>query len=397
MIVVLVGLFSPHKSADEPLLKRWADASFFERIRAGSLTQNREHRELSELRENFLINEKIQDPLLREEFEQSGLAHLLAISGGQTAPAAATISLLMLMLIVLCARRFKTRNTFKWLMILRLIAGFFHTLVIFFLVGLYQSSGALTRALSGHLTLCARSILLLSFDGRSKNSGNTRSLMLASPWCLGWILLENPVRDLSFLLSALGALTSVFVSQLLALLIRTESVHLLPLPRCESAFGKFFSSPLSLSLSLAIVSVSLTSALMSLLTIPFWPAGNIFQKVLANVLAGPCVMFIITPAALGICVSVLLGSAGLALLCHEVLHWGLEMLLLIARTFANPVDQSGQQQSLKFLFTAGISPSVVIACEILILSILTELLRTRLGETQGLRLPDADNRVSAFT
>jgi hypothetical protein len=396
IVVVVAGLVLPYKSETEPLLKRWADSPFFAQIRAESLTHNGQHAALDELRENFLINEKIKDPLLREEFEQSGLAHLLAISGGQTAPAAAAISFFMLMIIVACTRTLKNESSLKWLAGLRLATGLLHTLVIFFLVGLYQSSGALTRALANHITLCARSLLLFTVNDRHNNCGKTRGLMLASPWCLGWILLQNPVRDLSFLLSALGALTSLFVSQLLALVIRADSTETLPLPGSSRLLGKYLFAPVSMKISMAIVSVSLTSALMSLLTIPFWPAGNILEKVLANILAGPCVMFIITPAALGICVSVVFELAGLGFACHAMLRCGLEILLYTARTFGNPVDQVNQQQSAEFFASMGVSPSVVIACEILLLSVLTEMLRTRLGETENLLLPRADKRVSAF-
>lgn len=396
VIVIAAGLIAPQKTAREPPLKRWADEPFFAHIRIESLARKGQDAEIDELRENFLINEKIQDQLLREEFEQSGLAHLLAISGGQTAPAAATISLLILLLTVACMRSLKLQNAFKWLMGLRFASGLLHTLVIFFLVGLYQSSGALTRALANHLTLCARSLLLLSCDGRHKSTGKTRALLLASPWCLGWLLLHNPVRDLSFLLSALGALTSVFVSQLLALLIRIDHTRTMPKPDNSPLPARFISTPAFLNISLSIVSVSLTSALMSLLTIPFWPAGNIFEKVLANIIAGPCVMFIITPAALGICLSVVLDAAGLGLACQQMLQWGLEILLYTARTFANPVEHGSYRRTADSFFVNGLSPSVVIALEVLILSALTEFLRARLTESANLTVPTKGRRVSAF-
>lgn len=369
--LILVMITRTQNRSQQTLLMHWSQSSFFEKLRSDCISNRERDQKMFELKKNFLANEKIQDSNLIEDFRASGLAHLLALSGGQTAPAANVIGTTIVFLILLPLKLRPQKNTLGALNFIRTLSFLVQSTVLAFLLGLYQSTGALSRTLAAHFTFGARAAAIHSHSKYSENSIWLPSLCLALPWYLSWIWHRNPVADLSFLLSALGASTAVFVIRTLNLLYETSSI--------ESSSGAAFSNLISQSSKHPwvestlrwIISTAFTSCAMSMLTWPLWPPGSVNDKILANLLAGPCVLFIITPGSLIVCLGTLTSLSFVSTTGHDILKLGLEILLAIAGAFSSP-----QETNSNIHHTWNNQNSLLILnSEILILIFLGETLR----------------------
>ncbi|NBX16102.1 MAG: hypothetical protein EBR09_01925 [Proteobacteria bacterium] len=374
LICVLALLFClPQSTGTSSVLKRWSELNIYQKLRADCLNYEIRDAQTFALTANFLANQKISDPVLTGQFRDSGLSHLLALSGGQTHPAAMFVSQFFLFLFLTLSRLHGTINFARLSRLLRFSAGLIQTAILMFLVGLYQSSGALNRSLSQHIVHCSSNAAILSQTANgSGNSRHLKSFCTAAPWVLGFLLHRNPVGDLSFLLSALGAATGRVTNTSLGLLTGffeesdpDEAIQ-------YTGLLQFLQN-----ICLAVLSVAATSALMCLLTWPLWTPENIYQKVQANILAGPCVMLIVTPAALGVCLGALTGFAELSSVSHAVLEFGVRLLAQIAHIFSEshlPRDLSGTEHALS-ANGREFAPAFILTLQYVLLVLTAEILK----------------------
>ncbi|NBO37110.1 hypothetical protein EBU99_00840 [bacterium] len=327
IILLLLILFSTGKASLTPM-SLWSQNQFFQHLRVQSM-----HlpfpQQLAPLKDNFLTNERIRDHRLQTTFRTAGLTHLLALSGGQTSPAALAVCRFIFIIIAsaLSARRAiaLSENNF-----LRSLAAFISLSIQLFLLGLYQATGALCRALSNHI--CH---LLFWITLRSMQRENFSDAIIASrtlyciPWILTWAMSQNPAEDLSFLLSAAGSLMARAVSLCWRYFSERHQLNANPKnPKCkiyshiQSVFGW------------VIVTAS-TSALMCFCCWPLWPIDSITDKVFANLLAGPVVLLLITPFSLLLSFSLALQIDFLVQTASLGLQYGLKLFLCIASTFSH--------------------------------------------------------------
>lgn len=373
LCVLTLCAYAGNNSRAHTPLSTWARSQFFERIRHACLNVANENEVIHSLRRNFLANEKITDQTLLNEFRESGLSHLLALSGGQTTPAAQFICSVFMMLVLILLHVFIKVNAVKIIQTLRILTYVTQTATLIFLVGLYQATGALNRTCCSQLAAGARASALLFQGGNTRGAIWIHPLLLASPWLLGFFLHQNPVGDLSFLLSALGAVTSSVMSRTLGFLWGDAKVECFP-----QHLSWLLQSKSSKAFLLWILSTAATSSVMCLLTWPLWPADNILPKIQANIIAGPCVLFLITPASLGVCLGVLLGLPYLEKISHLLLDVGLNALHLIAQTFSSVAGEETFTKSSDLLATKTsghlISPQMTLVLEIFLLTLTLECL-----------------------
>jgi hypothetical protein len=381
--VLMLALFQCNKRHyTDGVLSSWAQLKTFESIRLKSINSSASSHQISALKKNFLANEKIQDDDLKDDFRSSGLSHLLALSGGQTTPAAMLVCNFFIVLLLLGLRLFPRINAVLLLPYLRLLSLLLRTTVIACLVGLYQSTGALSRSLAGQFTDCLRGATLISSSRHEHNVDLIQPLCTCLPWLLSWFWLANPAGDLSFLLSALGAQTSVCVHQVLKHMMQRPDRPMPNTNKNPSSLQKFIPHlNRILDFCLAVVSTALTSSLVGLLTWPFWPPAHLDQKIYANLIAGPCVLLLITPASLAVCVAAIVNNNLLFQFAHTCLDWGLKLLLRIAQAFSTPTHLDLESSSHRRDFY-GINLSIsyaeafaLIGFEIAGLLLLSEFLR----------------------
>lgn len=332
-IVSLLLLNAPSSHEQTPL-GHWANLDLFHRLRLESLNHSTANQEIFELQRNFLTNQKIDDKTLIEEFRSSGLTHLLALSGGQTAPATQMTCSILMTFILFLLRSSRFYNASSWLNPLRVVSFLIQATVTVFLVGLFQSTGALTRVLSMQLTLSFHASNVFSVTSKSRTWHIPYAVILCLPWIFGFLLHKNPSYDLSFLLSALGALSSRSIGQVVQdfLLQGSNSTNINK--QKFSALKRWLQHGWILDFSAWCIGTAITSASMCLLTWPLWPPGHVIEKIMANILAGPCVLFLTTPATLGVYFSLVLDSKLLFRCSHDGLEFSLKILIAIARTFS---------------------------------------------------------------
>lgn len=295
--VLLAALITVLLSVNEPvnhptLLKGMSDSGFFHAIRARS-AEIEFPQTLEPLKNNFINNQRIEDDFLRKIYRDSGLSHLLALSGGQTTPAAYVISLSLTWCAVALMRVIVPVVSSNYMKLIFVFCFALELVTLGFLVCLFQATGALSRALS------AKSIEFLNFTNRlharDKSAAGKRLWKIffeLSPWIVVWLIHKNPVHDLSFLLSLMGAKTAGFVSSLCRLIFSTRSSS------NTDETGMRIVFIWARKISHWVLVTSITSALMCLFCAPLWPVDNIWQKIFANLIAGPIVLFLITPASL---------------------------------------------------------------------------------------------------
>jgi hypothetical protein len=152
------------------------------------------------------------------------------------------------------------------------------------------------------------------------------------PWLFACLLGKNPVHDLSFLLSALGANTAQVVSTAIQ---ATWSDAGKIIPGEKSSLSRITIDAATRLVQWTLIT-ALTSSLMCCFCFQLWPVSNIFDKVLANLLAGPLVLFLITPAALLVIACIALQLEILLIPVCYALDLGLFALVFLAESFSDP-------------------------------------------------------------
>jgi hypothetical protein len=329
-LVVLCLLLLPGNNASETPIQSFASLKTFQDLRYKCGTIDVENN-LEELKNNFLTNSRIENASLRETFQHAGLSHLLALSGGQTGPAAAFIcfSIVGVLIGLLSLKRKMVR--FRLILIIGRVGILSELAVILFLVGLYQSTGALNRVFSFRL---ARIVAYAAtFQVRTvvrKHIHMIPHILATLPWMLAFLIGKNPTSDLSFLLSSLGALTAHLSSSVTSLLF---SVHKDKTNRKSPPVFRAIKDLVG-TIARWITMTALASAIMCIFCFQLWPINNLVNKIMANLLAGPVVLLIITPGALVINVSLLLNSEIILNPATSFFSFGTFVFLKIGQTFA---------------------------------------------------------------
>jgi hypothetical protein len=383
-LILFLSTFGGH-SRKHSLLDDWAQLETFQKIRNASTDFHDHDSDISQLRKNFLSNTKIKDEILQEEFRESGLSHLLALSGGQTAPAAMFICNSILVIICILLRGLCPHlNANSIIGKIRILTLLIKTSALTFLVGLYQSTGALSRTLATQVSMSARSAnTLISRDSRPVGARWIRTLFICSPWILSWLWHQNPVRDLSFVLSLMGGLTASLIDQLVGLIIHNFKTEKSEEMSSKKILPLWNIKPLS-ALSRWILATSLTSTCMSFMTLPLWPSGELLDKILANLLAGPCVLLLVTPASLFVCLGIVTQTEWITLVAQKALGFALVILRDIARCFSNhPVDAPRaltDSLSVTLWTSVPVPPLLILSVEIALLYFCVEAIRERRRE-----------------
>lgn len=333
LLMLLIG--TPPKSTS--LITQASTHEVFELVRARSLALDFDPA-FTGLKDNFMTNQKIPDSDLKRIYRDAGLSHLLALSGGQTSPAAflicfvfayVTMSLLRLIIPTIRAEHVK---------IIMWISLCVETCILGFLVCLFQATGALARALS------IKSLALAGFLNRSRigrssarHSDWTPVLREVGPWIFVWTVHKNPTQDLSFLLSILGAKTAACVAISLSGIFDYAERH------SGSGVEKRLFPACLRHIAYWTSVTSLTSALMCLFCFQLWPVEQVLPKVFANLIAGPVVLFVITPASLLLIPWVACSSSPAPVLLRDFLEWGLWLFHNTALAFSGAGDNSAEQ------------------------------------------------------
>lgn len=329
-ILILALLLIPRSPSGSTPLEQLSNTEFFRTLRAQCLSLESSV-SVHELKDNFLTNERINDAGLRQIFQSAGLSHLLALSGSQTGPVSAFMCLCAVGFLVACLSVFRPFAEQKILTTIRLCGLLLELIVLACMVGLFQSTGALNKVLSSKITSLLIQPLKVSRTAPAIRGFIVDSrITLTLPWLIAFVLGQNPVHDLSFLLSTLGAHTAQLVSISVAILrsnkdiVQSEKSQFL-LSACIKFAG---------TLSQWIIITALTSTLMCLFCFQLWPVENVFDKILANLVAGPLVLFLITPASLLVITCIALNfDLGLTM-ASSCLEVGLRMLVVIGESFA---------------------------------------------------------------
>jgi hypothetical protein len=93
-----------------------------------------------------------------------------------------------------------------------------------------------------------------------------------------------------------------------------------------------------------VIVTSLTSALMCLFCAQLWPIDNVIQKVQANLIAGPIVLFLVTPASLIVLAWIILTPTWPPRLLCDFLEWGLSLFHQAALTFSERGGSQNEHQ-----------------------------------------------------
>lgn len=337
LAAILLMLSCGSSSKNRSLITHASTHEVFQLVRERSLALDFDPA-LAALKDNFMTNQKIPDTDLKRIYRDAGLSHLLALSGGQTTPASflicfvfaqLSLSLLRLMIPTISAKRVKS---IMW------ICFFIETGILSFLVCLFQATGALARALSIK-SVSLGSFLNRSLIGRTSTRHSDWTLLMreVGPWIFVWTVHKNPTQDLSFLLSILGAKTAACVAIGLTGILKHAK------PQSNSSIEKRLLLYCLGHITYWTSVTSLTSALMCLFCFQLWPVEQVIPKVFANLIAGPIVLFVVTPASLLLIPWVACTSSSAPVLLRNFLEWGLWLFHNTALAFASNPPSSGEQ------------------------------------------------------
>ncbi|MEY4064920.1 MAG: hypothetical protein RIR26_1128 [Pseudomonadota bacterium] len=328
ILTVFALMALPKSHPRDTLLVLWSESNLFRVLRKELVTIPIQA-DLEELKCNFLANRRISDPLLKFQFQSSGLTHLLAISGGQTGPAAFALTHSILSIVILIWGKRQKHISMAALKFIRNGGAILQFGVVLFLVGLYQSTGALGRVLS------FTTIKFFLFTAREANSyPASRAVWLSLLWpALPWLTLaligQNPATDLSFQLSLLGGLVLKLSSHLVAGCLKENEKK----GENENNFASKMQK-LLFTFSIWVTVTAATSCFMSLLCSVYWPSQNIMDQIQANLIAGPLVLIFITPLSLAIDFAVLFQwHMPVSFLC-KLFSYALHALKCIAEAFS---------------------------------------------------------------
>lgn len=299
VVMLFLGMLPTNRAKNTPL-HHWSNSDLFKNLRHDLISLPMQS-DLEELKRNFLANQRISDPVVKHHFQSSGLTHLLAISGGQTGPAASAVThfILFLCLVILNMKRKHVSTTL--LKCIRSCGALLQWGLVFFLVGLFQSSGALGRILA------CTSIRFLYFNTREAKTealsyaGFLGCIWPALPWIVIALVGANPVVDLSFQLSLLGSLVLRLNSQIVGRCFEKLQMRHQDTAPWISQLEKHLQA-----FTIWVVVTAATSCFMSVLCSAYWPSKNTFAQMQANLIAGPLVLLLITPLTLAIDFVVLL-------------------------------------------------------------------------------------------
>ena len=194
---------------------------------------------------------------------------------------------------------------------------------------------------------------------------------------------QNPSRDLSFVLSVMGGLTANLVDQFVDRILDNPDNE----KKVEIASRKYSRlldmQPLKKLIHWTLAT-AMTSACMSVMTLSLWPSGNLFDKIFANLLAGPCVLFLITPASLLVCLGVVTQAQWLTLSAQKALGFALFVLREIAESFSSDEFEFPPPQAQTTSFTGWLStpiqPVLILSAELALLYLCLEVIRERRAE-----------------
>ena len=260
----------------------------------------------------------------RENFQKSGLTHLIAISSSQITPLiGALIFAVGLVIFAFFPLRTVTKR-FREIRLLHLLCDFLSSVSLALFLG---GSGALVRA------FCVRSLSFWNHSYAWVSSSLFRFLCL----CFAGAFLGNPLQNVSFVLSSLGAALAVCSSRLVA-----QAWRRLDLPRgVEGVMSRSLLTTLATSGSMCISLLLLSSysdpsrkkSLPAGIGVALESSVSVFSNMFANVLAIPVVGALVTPLAAFKMSQILLQLPALPLI-DTTLDFGLRMFEEIARSFS---------------------------------------------------------------
>ncbi len=232
---------------------------------------------------NFLANKNKLSNLEYEVFQNSGLLHLLAISGGQINPLTSLSSFIISNLVFILLIRNKTPQ--KSMLINANTNKIINFIIALFISLIFGATGALTR--TAFLTYLKKMNIfkkaenvLFSINPNFCPTVINKILIIL----ILSILFGNVFLNYSFLLSAIGASCAEICAFFCNLYLRNKNEFFL-----NSIIKSSFFVEISITLS--------TCMLVGVILSPLTP-NNIFDSCLANMFAIPVVTFVVTPCAL---------------------------------------------------------------------------------------------------
>jgi hypothetical protein len=262
---------------------------------------------------NFFCNERALGKTQSSAFKSSGTAHLLAISGGQVAFLAPVLSAILTKpILILLARRV---SPLTLMTLLTRIKGVSEVLTAAVCAAMFGATGSLLRTTGGKLSSAFPPLTYVShLFFTSQTMASHKSIHRILILFLLVPVLGNPLQDLSFLFSALGAsiltLSSVAVRKLF----------------CRRQLSGF--------LFQSLATTTITSGCISIVLCPI-SNTNPLSAILANMVAIPLVTFWICPLSLLI---LLVPAPAFQHLLIPILDAGLSALLACAQAFS---DENG--------------------------------------------------------
>lgn len=275
----------PMEIQQNGLMKHLLDFSSFVHQKAITASQRMQQANLAA---SFIGNMHKLNFQQSQEFQASGLVHLLAISGGQIAPVASLFSSFFSSCFYF--RQRNRMNSVQLMVQIEKTRIFVHLSVSFFLSFLFGCTGALLRVAG--LSFLSQMGIIKRFTQNSyqiipplfENTALKIILLI-----LISVLFGNIFLNYSFILSAIGAscaeISALFVY---SSLFKSD----------EQGFGKkIISSLLHSPLCKHVIAAVLTSALVGILLSPL-VSSSLLNSCLANICAIPVVTFFVTPLAL---------------------------------------------------------------------------------------------------
>jgi predicted membrane metal-binding protein len=258
-----------------------------------------------------------------QEFQTSGLVHLLAISGAQIVPVASLFSTIFASGFYYAFR--KRHSSIQLMLRIYKIKSTIHFLVSLFISLLFGCTGALLRVAG--LSFLSRIKFVQSLCENSysiiPNLIENTALKIILLILLS-IFFGNVFINYSFILSAIGAscaeLSGIFVY---SPLFKTDGKN-----KLERIFGFLLQSHIGKHL----ISAVLTSALVGILLSPL-VYNSLLNSCLANICAIPIVTFLVTPLAL--LVLIIPENQDLYFLTLKCLDFSLSLFQKIASTFSD--------------------------------------------------------------
>ncbi len=259
---------------------------------------------------NFFANDRVLGKAQSHAFKTSGTAHLLAISGGQVAFLAPVLSAFLAKPVLIFLARWVSPLTLMTLLTrIKSVSEIFTAAIC---AAMFGATGSLLRTVMGKFSTAFPQFTSLShsvFTSPSLASHKTLLRLLLLPLLVP--VLGNPLQDLSFLFSALGATILVLSSGGVQRLLGKRGA--------TSFFVK------------SMATTAITSGTISIVLSPI-ASTNPASSILANLVAIPLVTFWICPVSLLI---LLIPLPFLQHLLIPVLDAGLTVFLACANAFSS--------------------------------------------------------------